>query len=85
VDCKFTVHFSTSFSTTSFHDAIPKTRLPRRRWTRTAGAMPMAAGEYVSVHGRVRCGSSLKAVSETCWRASKTWQTDPALLGAKSS
>jgi hypothetical protein len=56
VDCKFTVHFSTSFSTTRFLDAIPKTRLPGRRRTSTAGAMLMAAGEYVSVHGRVRRG-----------------------------
>jgi hypothetical protein len=29
VDCKFTVHFSTSFCTTSFRDAIPNARPPQ--------------------------------------------------------
>jgi hypothetical protein len=63
VDSKFTVHFSTSFCTTSSRDAVPNARLLRERGTRTAGAMSTAAGEYVSVHGGPRCGSSLRALS----------------------
>ena len=28
VGCRFTVHFSTLFSTTSFRDPLPQTKLP---------------------------------------------------------
>jgi len=43
--------------------------------------MSMAAGQYVSVHGRLRCGRSLKALSETRWMGLRLGRSGPASWG----
>jgi len=51
VVCKFTVHFSTSFSTTRFHAAIPKHRSRRQRRANQAlaGFNPKSGVIFVAI------------------------------------